>query len=358
MGCMAERLHEELIKYNNIVSIVVGPDEYRKMPELMEQALSGTKAVAVELSKVETYDDIIPLRTEGVNAWLSIMRGCNNFCTYCVVPYTRGRERSRPYTSILGEVLRLAKQGFKEITLLGQNVNSYNDESMGKHFPELLEDCAKAAPEVRFRYMTSHPRDMSDDLIRVMAENDNVCKFIHLPIQSGSDRILDMMNRRYTTEHYLAKIDKIKAAMPGIALSTDIIAGFPGETEEDHQMTMELMRKVGYSGAFMFKYSPRENTKAWDMPDNVPEDVKLRRLAEIIEQQGAISKELNKAEKGKIHVVLAERISKRNPKEWVGRTDTNKLVIFDNSAAKYKAGDYVTVKITRTGSATLFGEEV
>lgn len=358
IGCMAERFQEHLIELQNIVSVVVGPDEYRRMPEMLEQAISGTKSVAVELSKVETYDDIAPLRTDGLSAWLSIMRGCNNFCSYCVVPYTRGRERSRDFDSIIEEIKGLTSRGYKEITLLGQNVNSYKDSVSGRTFPNLLDEAAKIAPNVRFRFTTSHPRDMSDELISVIASNPNVCKHIHLPVQSGSDNVLKSMNRRYTVAHYLSKIEKIKAAIPNIALTTDIIAGYPNETEEDHQATLELLRIVKYSGAFMFKYSPREGTKAFDFADDVPEEEKLRRLNEIIELQNNISKEINKLEKGTIHEVLVESPSKRNPHEWSGRSSTNKVVIFPNPDGVFKRGDYVSVRITRSTSASLFGEVV
>lgn len=358
IGCMAERFNERLIDIQDIVSIVVGPDEYRKLPILLEHAMGGIKGVAVELSKVETYEDIIPLRTDGVNAWLSIMRGCNNFCSYCVVPYTRGRERSRSHTSILEEVASLAAKGFKEITLLGQNVNSYHDKELNKDFADLISDCAIAVPHVRIRYTTSHPRDMSDRLINVMASHDNICKHIHLPVQSGSDRVLKMMNRGYNREHYLGRISKIRELMPNIAITTDIIAGFPGETLEDHQLTLSLLQEVKYSGAFMFKYSPRENTKAFDMPDDIPEEEKLRRLNEIIDLQNKIAKEINHHEKGNIHRVLVESPSKRNPEDWMGRSDTNKVVIFPNPDAKFSQGDYVNVKIKRSSSATLFGEIV
>lgn len=358
IGCMAERLHEHLIELQHTVSIVIGPDEYRKLPQMLEQAMSGSKGVAVELSTVETYDDIIPLRTEGISAWLSIMRGCNNFCAYCVVPYTRGRERSRPLKSIVEEVKGLFDKGFKEITLLGQNVNSYRDEESQSTFDVLISEIAKIDKSLRVRFTTSHPRDMSDKLIDAIAEHSNICKHIHLPVQSGSNRILKKMNRRYTVEHYLGIIEKIKSKIPEIALSTDIIAGYPDETIEDHQATLNLIEKVRYSGAFMFKYSPREGTKAYDEEDNIPEEEKLRRLNEIINLQNSIAKDLNGQDKGKILEVLVEQPSKRNEQEWMGRTSTNKITVFPNENGKYKAGDYVNVKIKRSTSATLYGEVV
>lgn len=358
IGCMAERLHEHLIELQHTVSIVIGPDEYRKLPQMLEQAMSGSKGVAVELSTVETYDDIIPLRTEGISAWLSIMRGCNNFCAYCVVPYTRGRERSRPLKSIVEEVKGLFDKGFKEITLLGQNVNSYRDEESQSTFDVLISEIAKIDKSLRVRFTTSHPRDMSDKLIDAIAQHSNICKHIHLPVQSGSNRILKKMNRRYTVEHYLGIIEKIKSKIPDIALSTDIIAGYPDETIEDHQATLNLIEKVRYSGAFMFKYSPREGTKAYDEEDNIPEEEKLRRLNEIINLQNSIAKDLNAQDKGKILEVLVEQPSKRNEQEWMGRTSTNKITVFPNENGKYKAGDYVNVKIKRSTSATLYGEVV
>lgn len=356
IGCMAERFNEHLIELENIISIVVGPDEYRKMPQMLDQALSGKKSVAVELSTVETYEDIVPLRTEGLSAWLSIMRGCNNFCSYCVVPYTRGRERSRAMDSILSEIQGLSDKGFKEITLLGQNVNSYLDPETQSGFATLLEKTAKINKNLRVRFTTSHPRDMSDELIETIAKHSNICKHIHLPVQSGSNKILKLMNRRYTVEHYLEKVEKIKQLIPEVALTTDIIAGYPDETREDHELTLELLRKVKYSGAFMFKYSPREGTKAFDIEDNVPEEEKLVRLNEIISMQNQIAKELNSAEKGNILEVLVESPSKRNKSEWMGRTSSNKVTIFPNPNDKYKAGDYVNVLIKRSTSASLFGE--
>ncbi|MBI5325336.1 MAG: tRNA (N6-isopentenyl adenosine(37)-C2)-methylthiotransferase MiaB [Ignavibacteriae bacterium] len=357
LGCMAERLRNSLIEEKQIVDLVVGPDEFRKVPQLIEDARHGTKGIAVKLSRVETYDDIEPLHTSGVFAWLSIMRGCDNFCSYCVVPYTRGRERSRGLDTVVREVENLNEKGFKEITLLGQNVNSYKDRQTGEDFADLLAACAKATPEIRFRYMTSHPMDMSDKLIETMTEYDNICKYIHLPVQSGSNRILDLMLRGYTVEHYLGRIKRIKELMPGCSLSTDIIAGFPTETEEDHQQTLRVIEEVGYDGAFMFKYSPREHTKALAMEDDVPDKEKTRRLNEIIELQHKVSRVLNEKEIGRTHTIVAESPSKKNPQEWMGRTDTNKVVVFP-SLNGIKEGDVFKVNITGSTSATLFGEVV
>jgi tRNA-2-methylthio-N6-dimethylallyladenosine synthase len=345
------------------VDLVVGPDEYRRVPELVENALAGDQGIAVKLSRVETYDDIIPLRTEGIAAWVSIMRGCDKFCTFCVVPFTRGRERSRALDSVVDEVRQLWDNGFKEVTLLGQNVNSYNDEESGYDFADLLAACAKAVPAMRIRYTTSHPYDMSDKLIETMATYDNICKYIHLPVQSGSDRILKLMNRHYSVEHYLERIAKIREYMPNCALSTDIIVGFCTETDEDHALTMELMKQVRYDGAYMFNYSPRENTKAWKMGDDVPLDIKTARLNEIITLQNKISDEINKSEIGKTFSVLVEGPSKRNPQEWQGRTDTNKVVIFphdldEQQQSDYVIGDCINVIVQRSSSATLFGVRV
>ncbi|MFN3270091.1 MAG: tRNA (N6-isopentenyl adenosine(37)-C2)-methylthiotransferase MiaB, partial [Candidatus Kapaibacteriota bacterium] len=325
---MAERLRNKILENNSIVDLAVGPDEYRKVPDLIQKAFAGEKGIAVKLSRVETYDDIEPLRKEGISAWISIMRGCDKFCTYCVVPYTRGRERSRKLALIVDEVKKLWDEGFKEVTLLGQNVNSYKCPETNSDFADLLRQCAKAVPNMRIRFITSHPQDMSDKLIETIAEHDNICKYIHLPIQSGSDRILQLMNRNYTYEHFLGRINKIRSLMPDCALSTDIIAGFPTETLEDHQATLRALEEIRFDGAYMFKYSPREHTKAYKMEDDVPEKEKIRRLNEIIDLQNRISKEINQSEHNKIHYVLAEGPSKKDKKQWSGRTDTNKVVIF------------------------------
>ncbi|HMD14315.1 MAG TPA: tRNA (N6-isopentenyl adenosine(37)-C2)-methylthiotransferase MiaB, partial [Bacteroidota bacterium] len=296
IGCMAERMRSKLSDekakgVGQIVDIIVGPDEYRKMPQLLNAAWHGEKGIAVQLSRVETYDDITPLRTSGINAWISVMRGCDKFCTFCVVPFTRGRERSRTLASVVKEVEVLASRGFKEVTLLGQNVNSYQDEQYD--FADLLTSVASVDCSVRVRFTTSHPQDMSDKLIETIASHSNICNYVHLPIQSGSDRILELMNRTYTRDHYVRLITKIRNLLSGVTLSTDIITGFPTETEADHQATLALLEEIRYDGAFMFKYSPRENTPAFTMNDNVPEEIKTRRINEIVELQNRISAEKN-----------------------------------------------------------------
>ncbi|MCX7929113.1 MAG: tRNA (N6-isopentenyl adenosine(37)-C2)-methylthiotransferase MiaB [Chlorobi bacterium] len=360
LGCMAERLRKSLLGEQGLVDIVVGPDEYRCLPELVERAAEGEQGIAVKLSRVETYDDITPVRTQGISAWISIMRGCDKFCTFCVVPFTRGRERSRPLNSIVHEAESLWQQGFREVTLLGQNVNSYRDPNGHGDFADLLAAVARAVPQMRIRYTTSHPYDMSDRLIETMALYANICPYIHLPVQSGSDRILQLMNRHYTVAQYLDRITKIRETIPHCALSTDIIVGFCTETEDDHRMTLELMRTVCYDGAYMFKYSPRENTKAWKMGDDVPDEVKSRRLDEIIALQNRISWELNQTEIGKIFDVLVEGPSKRDPAQWHGRTDTNKVVVFPHigTDAGYVVGDMIRVRINSATSATLHGSIV
>jgi len=355
LGCMAERLRGDLLEKEKVVDLIVGPDEYRKLPHLIENLLeTGEKGIAVKLSKVETYDDITPVRKDGVTAFISVMRGCDKFCSFCVVPFTRGRERSRAMNSIVDEAKRLFDEGLKEVTLLGQNVNSYRDE--GKDFADLLKAAALAVPDMRIRYTTSHPYDLSDKLLETMAEFGNICKYIHLPVQSGSDRVLKLMNREYSVEHYKGIISKAKSLMPGIGLSTDIIAGFPTETEEEHKMTMELMAEVEYDGAFMFAYSPRENTKAYKYLDDIPWEIKQRRLDEIIEQQRQISYKINNQLVGKEKEILIETPSKKSPDYLMGRTDCNKSTIIPKE--KYKIGDLVKVKITKANSATLFAEAV
>ncbi len=353
LGCMAERLRKDLIEEKQIVDLVVGPDEYRRLPEFIDTAYAGEKGIGVKLSKTETYDDIIPYREDGLSAWISVMRGCDKFCTFCVVPFTRGRERSRNLESVVEEVKQLSERGFKEVTLLGQNVNSYNDN--GRDFADLLAACAVVDRSVRVRFTTSHPQDLSDKLLYTIAEHDNLCNYIHLPVQSGSDRILELMNRTYTIEHYLNLIAKARKIIPGVSFSTDIISGFPTETEEDHQMTLEVMKKVRYDGAYMFKYSPREGTKAYKMEDDVPEDVKGRRLSEIIDLQQRISYEINQQLIGTSEIVLVEGFSKKSEEFLAGRTDTNKVAIFP-AGNGIRKGDYVKIKITRATSATLFGD--
>lgn len=351
LGCMAERLRTTLVEKNNLVDLVIGPDEYRKLPKLIEDAAAGQRGIAVKLSRVENYDDIIPLRTEGISAWLSVMRGCDKFCTFCVVPFTRGRERSRTLQSVVDEVRILRDQGFKEVTLLGQNVNSYHDGQYD--FADLMNRVAEVDRSIRIRYMTPHPQDISDKLIETMATHENICNYVHLPVQSGSDRILKLMNRTYTVDHYLRLVEKIKTAIPGVSFSTDIIAGFPTETADDHRMTIDLMKQVGYDGAYMFKYSPRENTKAWDMGDDVPEEVKHERLHEIITMQEEISNSMNARLIGATVDVLVERDSSRSSDDLLGRTDTNKKTVFPRGDAS--VGQYRKVTIDRANAHTLFG---
>lgn len=350
LGCMAERLRKQLIEEEKIVDLIVGPDEYRRVPELIESAFVGEKGIAVRLSKTETYDDIIPYREDGITAWISVMRGCDKFCSFCVVPFTRGRERSRSLKSIIDEVRLLSNRGFKEVNLLGQNVNSYSDGEFD--FADLLYQVSKVNQKMRIRFTTSHPQDFSGKLINTIAENENICNYIHLPVQSGSNRILKLMNRTYTINHYLNLVEKARKIIPGVSFSTDVIAGFPTETEEDHQMTLEVMSKVRFDGAFMFKYSARENTKAWAMGDDIPEEIKSRRLNEIIELQQKISYEINQNLIGKMFEVLIEDYSKKSKDFYMGRTDTNKIVILPKNSKAI--GDYCSVTIERANSATLF----
>lgn len=362
VGCMAERLREELLN-DGVVDIVAGPDAYRDMPRLVAMALTGSRGVNVELSQEETYGDIRPVRLDknGVNAFISIMRGCNNFCAYCVVPYTRGRERSRdPYT-IVREAKELFEAGYRDVTLLGQNVNSYRwkpEEGEEVDFPDLVAMVADVSPLLRVRFATSHPKDLSDKLIDVMASLPNVCRAVHLPAQSGSNRMLTAMNRKYTREWYLGRLAAIRRKMHDCAISTDLIAGFCGETEEDHAQTLSLMREVGYDSAYMFKYSQRPGTQAARrMVDDIPEDVKTARLNEIIELQNGLSLESNRRDVGKCFEVLVEGTSRRSSEQLCGRTSQNKMVVFD-AADGIKAGDYITVRITDCTLATLFGEVV
>jgi tRNA-2-methylthio-N6-dimethylallyladenosine synthase len=355
LGCMAERLRKDLIEEKKIVDLVVGPDEYRRLPEYIDAAFGGEKGIGVKLSRTETYEDITPFREDGLQAWISVMRGCDKFCTFCVVPYTRGRERSRNLQSIIQEVKLLSLRGFKEVTLLGQNVNSYLDE--GKDFADLLKSVAQVDHKIRIRFTTSHPQDLSDKLLYTISEHQNICKYIHLPVQSGSNRILGLMNRSYTIEHYLSIIEKARKIISGVSFSTDIISGFPTEQDEDHRMTLAVMSQVGYDGAFMFKYSPREGTKAFKMEDDVNDEIKTARLQEIINLQQKISYELNQSLIGKEEIVLIERESRKSDLFYSGRTDSNKVVILPKSG-QIKEGDYIKVKINRATSATLFGEIV
>ena len=356
LGCMAERVKDDLLEHHHC-DLVAGPDAYLSLPDLIAQAETGHKAINIELSTSETYKDVVPQRLHGakIGGFVSIMRGCNNFCHYCIVPYTRGRERSRDVESILREVRDLRDRGFKEVTLLGQNVNSYHFEDIG--FPELLRWVAEEVPSMRVRFTTSHPKDMSDETLHVIADMPNVCKHIHLPVQSGSDRILKLMNRKYTREWYLDRVAAIRRIIPDCGLSTDIFVGYHSETEEDHQLSLSLMREVGYDSAFMFKYSERPGTYASKhLPDDVPEEEKIRRLNELIALQTEISAQQNKKDEGKEFDVLVEGFSKRSRQQLCGRTEQNKMVVFDKG--NHHIGETVRVRITNSTSATLFGEEV
>ncbi|HMU42839.1 MAG TPA: tRNA (N6-isopentenyl adenosine(37)-C2)-methylthiotransferase MiaB [Ignavibacteriaceae bacterium] len=353
LGCMAERLRKDLIDEKKIVDLVVGPDEYRRIPELLEVAFAGEKGIGVRLSRTETYDDIIPYREDGLQAWISVMRGCDKFCTFCVVPFTRGRERSRSLDSIVDEIKILSGRGFKEVTLLGQNVNSYMDGA--NDFADLLAAAALVNRSIRIRFTTSHPQDLSDKLLYTFAEHSNVCKYIHLPVQSGSNRILELMNRTYSVEHYLNLIDKARKIIPAVSFSTDIISGFPTETDYDHQMTLDVMKQVQFDGAYMFKYSPREGTKAFQMKDDVSEQIKTKRLQEIIELQGKISFDINQKIVGQEEVVLVEGFSRKSENFFAGRTDSNKVAIIPANN-KIKVGDYIRTKITKATQSTLFAD--
>jgi tRNA-i(6)A37 thiotransferase enzyme MiaB len=359
LGCMAERAKTDLIDTYK-ADIVIGPDAYLDLPNLVGLAEKGEKAINVELSKTETYKDVIPLKIGGgITGFVSIMRGCDKFCTYCIVPFTRGRERSREPESILNEIRDMQQKGFKEVTLLGQNVNSYlyDDGNRKIDFPSLLEIVAQAFPTMRIRFTTSHPKDMTDRTIEVIAQYRNLCNFIHLPVQSGSSRMLKLMNRKYDREWYLDRIAAIRRIIPDCGLSTDIMCGFHSETEEDHRETLSLMREVRFDSAFMFKYSERPGTfAAKRLEDNVPEEVKVRRLQEIIDLQNQLSQQSNQNDVGKTFEVLVEGFSKRSREQLFGRTDQNKVVIFDKQ--NYRVGDLVTVRITGHTSATLFGETI
>lgn len=357
IGCMAERLKEELTKGGTGVDIVAGPDAYRDLPRLVREVDNGSAGVNVELSKEETYAEIAPVRLDknGVSAFIAIMRGCNNYCSYCVVPYTRGIERSRDAQTIVAEARTLFENGYREVTLLGQNVNSYRTGEVD--FPELLKQVAEISPLLRVRFATSHPKDISDKLLETMASMPNICKAIHLPAQSGSTEMLKRMNRKYTREWYLERVAAIRRYMPDCAITTDLIAGFAHETEEEHAETISLMKEVGYDFAYMFKYSERPGTFAQrNLGDDVPEDVKTRRLTEIIDLQNRLSEESNKRDIGKEFEILVECTSKRSEEQLSGRTSQNKMVVFDRG--DHKIGDYVRVRITGCSSATLFGEEI
>lgn len=357
LGCMAERMKEELFETEPILNFIAGPDAYRDLPKLIENSAAGEKSFNVLLSEEETYDNIMPIRYDlnGVSAFVSIMRGCNNFCTYCVVPYTRGRERSRSPKTILSEIEQLLKDGYKEVTLLGQNVNSYFWDEAGEtmNFAQLMATVAQMSPDLRVRFATSHPKDISDELIETIAKYDNICKYIHLPVQSGSDNMLKKMNRVYTREYYLGRVRKIKELMPECAISTDIIAGFCGETLEDHEQTLSIMREVGYEYAYMFKYSERGGTmSAKRFPDDVPDEEKTRRLEEIIALQGELSLASNQRDVGKTFQVLIEGVSKRSADQLYGRNSQNKVIIFPRG--NHQIGEYIDVTVTRCTAATLF----
>lgn len=380
MGCMAERMKEKLLDQEKLVDLVVGPDAYRDLPRLVGEVESGQKAVNVLLSREETYANISPVRlnTNGVSAFVTIMRGCDNMCTFCVVPFTRGRERSRDPQSIVAEVKELYENGYKEVTLLGQNVDSYKwspDNSLkGKaqinkainkgtevetvNFAQLLEMTAQVAPDMRVRFSTSHPKDITDDVLHTMAKYDNICNYIHLPVQSGSDRILEMMNRGYTFDWYMDKVKRIREIIPDCAISSDIITGFCTETDEDHQKTMEIIAASRYTHSYMFAYSERPGTAAAKrFEDDVEDSVKKSRLAEIIKLQNEISAELNQADIGKTFTVLIEGNSRRSDQDWCGRNDQNKMMVFGKKG-DHKPGDYVQVRCTEASSATLKGEMI
>jgi len=358
LGCMAERIREQIMEKEELVDLVVGPDAYRDLPKLLSDVEDGQKAANTILSLEETYADIKPVRRNdnGVSAFVTIMRGCDNMCAFCVVPFTRGRERSRTAESIIEELQQLSDQGYKEVTLLGQNVNSYDD---GEHsFAELMYKASQVDPEMRIRFSSPHPKDFPEELLEIIAEQPNLCNYIHIPAQSGNNEVLERMRRPYTREQYLELVEKMRNIIPGVTLSTDIITGFCGETEEEHEDTMSLMAEVKYDLAYMFAYSERGRTLAQrKYEDDVPEDVKKRRLSEIIEQQMNIQEELNKKEIGRRHLVLVEGTSKRSDEQLCGRTDTNKMVVFDRQEHIGK-GDYVEVTITDCTSATLMGDVI
>lgn len=362
LGCMAERVKGELLDKHH-ADLVAGPDAYLSLPDLIAQCEMGQKAIDTDLSTTETYRDVMPRRGHGarLSGFVSIMRGCNNFCHYCIVPYTRGRERSRDVESILREVRDLAERNYKEVTLLGQNVNSYRcvtgEGNAVVTFPELLRMVAEEVPQMRVRFTTSHPKDMSDETLETIACHPNLCRHIHLPVQSGSDRILKLMNRRYTREWYMGRVEAIRRIIPDCAITTDIFVGYHSETEEDHRMSLSLMKEVGYASAFMFKYSERPGTYASKhLPDDVPEEVKIRRLNEMIQLQTELSAANYRMDEGKEFDVLVENYSKRSREQLCGRTSQNKMVVFDKG--DHHIGDIVRVRITGSTSATLFGEVV
>ena len=364
LGCMAERVKDDLIQ-NHHANLVCGPDSYLNLPDMIAQCENGTNAIDIKLSLTETYRDVIPQRLGGnrVSGFVSIMRGCNNFCHYCIVPYTRGRERSRDVESILAEVRDLHDRGFKEVTLLGQNVNSYGllpngaRPENGTSFAELLRMVAHEVPDMRVRFTTSNPEDMSEDILHAIADEPKICKHIHFPVQSGSDKILKLMNRKYTRQEYLDHVEAIRRIIPGCGLTTDIFVGYHDETPEDHQQTLDLVREVGFDSAFMFKYSERPGTyAAKHLPDNVSEETKIERLNELIQLQTQMSAERNKQDEGKEFEILIESFAKRSREQMMGRTEQNKAVVIARN--NHKPGDRVKVRITGSTSATLFGEEI
>ncbi len=361
LGCMAERIKNQLMEEEDNVSFIVGPDAYRRLPEMLSHLHDGEKKAETLLSDSETYSDIEPVRydTNGITAYISIMRGCQNYCAYCVVPYTRGRERSRDPQTIVAEANTLFEKGYREVTLLGQNVNSYRWQCNGTTvgFPQLMAMVAEINPLLRVRFATSHPKDLSDELLQTMAEHKNICHCIHLPVQSGSERMLKLMNRRYTPEWYLNRIEAIRHYLPDCSITTDVIAGFCGETEEDHKATLEMFRKVRYDYAYMFKFSMRPDTyAAKHLQDDIPDEVKTRRLEEIIALQGEIALENNTKEIGKVYEVLVEGVSHRSDKQLFGRNSQNKVIVFDRQ--DFQPGQYVNIKVTRCTAATLIGEAV
>ena len=353
LGCMAQSMKHDILENKPYVDIVLGPDSYRRLPEILNRhEFDHKSAVDTILSKHEVYDDLFPSRKEGVNAWVTIMRGCDKFCTFCIVPFTRGRERSRSLEGITEEVKNAVSQGYSEITLLGQNVNSYDYETA--KFPELLDAVAKVDGVRRIRYTSPHPQDINQELLEVMHKHHNICNYIHLPLQSGSDRILKRMNRTYTREHFINLSRKIRSTLPGVGISTDIIVGFPGETEEDFNDTINLMNEVKFDSAYTFKYSPRKGTKATEYDDHIDENIKQDRLAQVIVLQKSHTIIRNKKYEGNIEDVLIEKTSKRNEDKWAGRTDSNKWVVFDKS--NYRVNDIVPVLITKSKNITLYGE--
>ena len=354
IGCVPQYYREEMFQKSGVIDFIAGPDSYRKLPELIHNAFQGIRGAELFLTQSETYGDIKPLRSGSISAFIPVMRGCNNMCAFCVVPFTRGRERSRSLQSVLDEVRRLAGEGYRELTLLGQNVNSYRDDEAGADFALLLDEVSKAAGEMRVRFTTSHPKDISEDLVNVVAERENVCNAIHLPVQSGSSRMLEVMHRGHTRREYLDKIAMIRSAVPGVALSTDLIAGFCGETEEDHLQTLRLMEEVRFDYAYMFYYSVRPGTyAARHLTDDVALEVKKRRLQEIIDLQGGISGEIFRKDVGSVQEVLAESESRRSSDKLMGRSDTNRVVVFDRQ--HYQPGELVRVVIESSTQATLIG---